>query len=102
MLSYDQIYEAVRNASEDPKTALAALLCNYLEDIGVGIYRPVLKDDRKALDFLMAQMLGLPAWAGMPSEDVAHGGPRLIREPRTIAVLSSNLLAPRCDGHFCS
>jgi superfamily I DNA and/or RNA helicase len=24
------------------------------------------------------------------------------RAPRTIAVLSSNLLAPRCDGHFCS
>jgi hypothetical protein len=24
------------------------------------------------------------------------------RAPRTIAVLSSDLLAPRCDGHFCS
>jgi hypothetical protein len=24
------------------------------------------------------------------------------RAPRTIAVLSSNLLGPRCDGHFCS
>jgi Rhodopirellula transposase DDE domain len=24
------------------------------------------------------------------------------RGPRTIAVLSWNLLAPRCDGHFCS
>jgi tripartite-type tricarboxylate transporter receptor subunit TctC len=27
--------------------------------------------------------------------------PLLLRAPRTIAVLPSNLLAPRCDGHFC-
>jgi putative tryptophan/tyrosine transport system substrate-binding protein len=26
----------------------------------------------------------------------------VLRAPRTIAVLSSDLLAPRCDGHFCS
>jgi hypothetical protein len=54
------------------------LLCDYLEDIGVGIYRPVAKDDRKALEFLMAQMLGLGAWAGMQSEEVVRRGPKLI------------------------
>jgi hypothetical protein len=51
MLSYDQIYKAVANAAKEQR-ALGALLCDYLEDIGVGIYRPVSSDDRKALAFL--------------------------------------------------
>ena len=77
MLSYDQIYKAVSNAAEEQRP-LGALLSYYLEDIGVGIYRPVAKDDRKALEFLMAQMLGLGAWAGMQSEEVVRRGPKLI------------------------
>jgi hypothetical protein len=33
---------------------------------------------------------------------VPKGNIDYLRAPRTIAVLSSNLPAPHCDGHFCS
>lgn len=80
MLSYDQIYKAVKNAADEQR-ALGALLCDYLEDIGVGIYRPVNRDDRKALAFLMAQMLGFLHQHGMgrlQSEAAVRRGPQLI------------------------
>ena len=80
MLSYDQIYKSVRNAAEQQR-ALGALLCDYLEDIGVGIYRKVDRNDRRALAFLMAQMLGFPPQAGMgrlQGEAAVRRGPQLI------------------------
>lgn len=82
LLSYDQIYKAVTNAVEE-RRALGALLCDYLEDIGVGIYRPVSRGDRKALAFLMAQMLGFPHQAGMgklQSDATVRRGPQLLSQ----------------------
>jgi hypothetical protein len=43
------------------------------------------------LFFLEPRELSDPSWQGSS-----------LKAPRTIAVLPSNLLAPRCDGHFCS
>lgn len=80
MLSYDQIYKAIRGAAQEQR-ALGALLCDYLEEIGVGIYRQVTRDDRKALAFLLAQMLGFPHQAGMgklQSDATVRRGPQLI------------------------
>jgi hypothetical protein len=45
-----------------------------------------------------------PGWFFLDSIDEARLNRKsfetALRAPRTIAVLSSNLLAPRCDGHF--
>jgi hypothetical protein len=82
MLSYNQVYKAVIDAVEE-KRALGALLCDYMEDIGVGIYRSVTKDDRKPLAFLMAQMLGFPHQTGMgrlQGEETVRRGPDLISQ----------------------
>ena len=80
MLSYDQIYKALKN-SKDEGRALGALICGYLEDIGVGIYREIDKTDSKALSFLMAQMLGFSHQTGMGklySEATVQKGPQLL------------------------
>jgi hypothetical protein len=80
MLSYDQIYNALRN-SKDEARALGALICHYLEDIGVGIYREIGKPDGKALAFLMVQMLGFPGQTGMGKlygEATVQRGPQLL------------------------
>jgi hypothetical protein len=82
LLSYDQIYKAVMNAAEE-RRALGALLRDYLEDIGVGIYQPVSTDDRKALAFLMVQMLGFPHQTRMgklQSDATVRSGPELIKQ----------------------
>ena len=71
MLSYDQIYKALKN-SKDEGRALGALVCGYLEDTGVGIYREIDKPDGKALAFLMAQMLGISDQTGMGSLRDSH------------------------------
>ncbi len=80
MLSYDQIHKALKD-SKDEGRALGALVCHYLEDIGVGVYQQIQKRDGKALAFLMAQMLGFPSKTGMgklQSEATVRRGPQLV------------------------
>lgn len=79
-LSYDEIYKALRS-SKDEGRSLGALICHYLEEIGVGIYREIGTPDSKALAFLMVQMLGFPHQTGMGklySEATVQRGPPLL------------------------
>jgi hypothetical protein len=80
MLSYDQIYNALRNLKDEGR-ALGALICHYLEDIGVGIYREIGKSDSKALSFLLVQMLGFPNQTNMGrlhSQAAVQRGPQIL------------------------
>jgi hypothetical protein len=82
-LSYDEIYEALARQTE-PNRPIAKLVCSYLEDIGVGIYRKIeLKGEQgSAAKFLLAQMLGFPHAAGMgrlQGADSVRAGPELLK-----------------------
>lgn len=60
-LSYDEIYRVLSKQG----APIANLLCKYLEDIGVGVYRALDQTERKHLSFLLVQLLGFPHKTGM-------------------------------------
>jgi hypothetical protein len=83
LVSYDKIYLALKN-STDQNRPLAILVCSYLEDIGVGVYRDidVKRKNGGAAKFLLAQMLGFPGAAGMgklQSDAAVRAGPELVK-----------------------
>lgn len=84
LLSYEEIYTALREQIPADRP-IAKLVCSYLEDIGVGIYREIdLKGEQgPAAKFLLAQMLAFPHAAGMgrlQGADNVRAGPELMKE----------------------
>lgn len=82
MINYDEIYKAL--LSEDSDRPISRLICSYLEDIGVGVYRALsLKGDpSKSTSFMLVQMLGLPHQTGMgrmQSAESAAGAPDVLK-----------------------
>jgi len=80
-IGYTEIYVVLRSK----RRPLADLLCNYLEDIGVGVYQRLnlAADDRqgRSLLFLFIQMLGISEYHGnrqLQSDEAARIMPELI------------------------
>jgi hypothetical protein len=84
-IRYHEIYNALKaNLKRKPDCPLTRMICDYLEDIGVGTYRVIdLKKEGTYLAFLLTQMLGFPHQQGMGklhSDLAVSKAPELMRE----------------------
>jgi len=89
-LRYHDIYAALSTAALNKASApIANMICNYLEDIGVGGYREInVKKDNKHYAFLLSQMLGFPNRHGLK---VKHSRDSVNDIPETFKKLYGNL-----------
>lgn len=59
-------YRDVHRLLRSVERPFATMLCDYLEDIAVGTYRPIdLRTEERPLAFMMTQMLGFPHAQGL-------------------------------------
>lgn len=75
-ISYGEIYKTLKK--ED--APLASLLCRYMEDIGVGVYREFERSDDRPVSFLLVQLLGFPNKTGLgrlQSDEATRSVPKL-------------------------